>query len=156
MGSNNYEKKFPDWKERIIEASENNLSAAAAAASLGIKYDTYKKYAQKYGCFKTNPSGKGIKRDNPLRRIPLQEILEGKHPQYKTNNLKLRLYKKGILEEKCSICGLTEWLDKPITLHLDHIDGNCTNHKLENLRILCPNCHSQTDNWCGRNKGINN
>ena len=153
--SNNYEKKFPDWKERVIDASRDNLSASSAAASLGVKYDTYKKYAEKYGCFITNQAGKGISRDNPLNRIPLQQILAGEHPQYKTYDLKNRLYKEGLLHKKCSICGITEWLGKPIALHLDHIDGVSSNHRFENLRILCPNCHSQTDTWCGKNKGIN-
>ena len=57
-----------------------------------------------------------------------------------------------ILEDKCSSCGLTEWLGNPLSLHLDHIDGNNHNHVKSNLRLLCPNCHSQTDTWCGKNK----
>ena len=57
-----------------------------------------------------------------------------------------------ILENKCDICGINNWNNIPIILHLDHIDGDCHNHKLENLRLLCPNCHSQTETWCGKNK----
>ena len=52
---------------------------------------------------------------------------------------------------KCLICGISEWNDKPIVLHLDHIDGNNNNFKRENLRFICPNCHSQTDTYCGKN-----
>lgn len=51
----------------------------------------------------------------------------------------------------CLICGISEWNGKPITLELDHIDGNSSNNVRENVRLLCPNCHSQTDNWRGRN-----
>ena len=67
----------------------------------------------------------------------------------KTSKLKNKLIKENIVENKCDICGLTNWLDKPIVLQLHHIDGNPNNNSLENLQLLCPNCHSQTDNYCG-------
>jgi hypothetical protein len=85
-------------------------------------------------------------------KIDLMDILDGKHPTYQTLKLKNRLLKEKILEDKCSSCGLTEWLGNPLSLHLDHIDGNNHNHVKSNLRLLCPNCHSQTDTWCGKNK----
>ena len=85
-------------------------------------------------------------------KIPLEEILDGKHPQYQTNKLKNRMISEGVLENKCESCGLTEWLGNTLTLHLDHIDGNNHNHTRNNLRLLCPNCHSQTDTWCGKKK----
>ena len=85
-------------------------------------------------------------------KIDLMDILDGKHPTYQTLKLKKRLLKEKILEDKCSSCGLTEWLGNPLSLHLDHIDGNNHNHVKSNLRLLCPNCHSQTDTWCGKNK----
>jgi len=52
---------------------------------------------------------------------------------------------------KCEECGLTEWLNKPITLELEHIDGDNRNNVKDNLKLLCPNCHSYTDTWKGRN-----
>jgi Zn finger protein HypA/HybF involved in hydrogenase expression len=87
-----------------------------------------------------------------FKKIELDEILQGMHPTYQTMKLKNRLIKEKVLEYKCSTCGLFDWKGKSISLHLDHIDGNNHNHKLENLRLLCPNCHSQTDTWCGKNK----
>lgn len=52
----------------------------------------------------------------------------------------------------CNECGCRDtWNGKPLTLHVDHIDGNSDNNVLTNLRLLCPNCHSQTSTWCGRN-----
>lgn len=52
---------------------------------------------------------------------------------------------------KCECCGFTEWLGKPINLEIHHIDGNHNNNELENIQLLCPNCHSYTDNYCGKN-----
>lgn len=54
-------------------------------------------------------------------------------------------------ENICAICGISEWLEKPIRLHLDHIDGDRDNNVRDNLRGICPNCHSTTDTYCGRN-----
>jgi ribosomal protein L37AE/L43A len=54
---------------------------------------------------------------------------------------------------KCSCCGINEWNFKPIILEIDHIDGNSENNAPENLRFICPNCHSQTDTYKGKNKG---
>ena len=65
--------------------------------------------------------------------------------------LKERLFRDGIKERKCERCGITEWMGEKITLQLHHIDGNRQNNNVENLQILCPNCHSQTDNFCGKN-----
>lgn len=85
--------------------------------------------------------------------IPLTEILSGKHPQYKTYHLKQRLLKEGLKKNCCEQCGLTNiWNNKPIAIQLDHINGNSTDHRLENLRMLCPNCHSQTATFAGKNK----
>lgn len=86
------------------------------------------------------------------KKFELQDILKGKHPQYPTLKLKNRLIKESLLKNECSSCGLIEWQGKKIALHLDHKDGNSHNHILKNLRLLCPNCHSQTDTWCGKNK----
>ena len=85
-------------------------------------------------------------------KIPLSEILEGKHPQYQTNKIKNRLISEGIKENKCERCGITEYWNEPIVLQLDHVDGDSHNHMLSNLKLLCPNCHSQTITWCGKNK----
>lgn len=85
--------------------------------------------------------------------IPLDEILNGKYPTYSTFLLKKRILKEKILACICAECQLgSEWNNKPIRLQLDHINGDSTNHKLANLRILCPNCHSQTETFAGKNQ----
>lgn len=85
-------------------------------------------------------------------KIPLESILNGEHPDYQTFKLHNRLLSEGIKEHRCECCGNTEWNGKPIPLQLDHIDGDSHNHVLSNLRMLCPNCHAQTDTYCGKNK----
>ena len=55
--------------------------------------------------------------------------------------------------DKCSVCGLDHWLNKPINLEIDHIDGDAYNNVPMNLRLICPNCHSQTTTYKNRNKG---
>ena len=82
---------------------------------------------------------------------PIEEYLVfGKYCQ--SNNLKKRLLNEGLKEHKCEMCGITEWNGQPTPIELDHIDGNRYNNTIENLRILCPNCHAQTDTYRGRNK----
>ena len=60
-------------------------------------------------------------------------------------------YFKKTTEYKCSCCGISDWNDKPITLQIDHIDGDNSNNVIKNLRYLCPNCHTQTDTWGVKN-----
>lgn len=82
---------------------------------------------------------------------PLVEILTERSP-YSRSQLKKRLFKTGTLKEICSECIVgPEWAGKPLTLTLDHINGIHDDNRLENLRILCPNCHSQTPTFAGRN-----
>lgn len=80
----------------------------------------------------------------------LTDILNGKHPNYQSSKLLKRLVNEGYKEYKCEKCGITEWLNNPISLQLHHKDGNHTNNKLDNLIILCPNCHTQTDSYGGK------
>lgn len=67
--------------------------------------------------------------------------------------LKKKLIGFGMIQNKCSVCGLSgEWQGKPITLQLDHVNGDRNDNRLENLDLKCPNCHSQTVTFTGKNK----
>lgn len=73
--------------------------------------------------------------------------------RYASARLRRRLVEAGILQRRCDRCGLDVWLDEPIPLELDHVDGDRRNNELENLRLLCPNCHALTPTYRGRNIG---
>ena len=60
-------------------------------------------------------------------------------------------YVKRLRGEKCEVCGVVDWQGQPLTFQVDHVDGNRTNNSLDNLRVLCPNCHSQTDTYGHKN-----
>ena len=138
-------------ENEFVKVCNESQSMAKAASELGLHFNTFKKYAIKFGCYNTNQSGKGLTKKHNGNKIPTDEILEGKHPQYQTNKLRKRLIKEGIKDARCEVCGIVEWLGKPISFELDHIDGNSRNHSLDNLRVVCPNCHSQTETYRGKN-----
>ena len=143
-------------KEQFIQICKQSKSMMSAAAQLGIHFNTFKRYAVKYDVYKTNQSCKGIKKDysNAKNKFKLDDILDGKHPQYSTYKLKIRLIKEKLIENKCGECdGDPVWNGLPLSFELNHIDGNKYNHNLKNLQLLCPNCHSQTDTFRSKNKG---
>lgn len=138
-------------KDEFVKVCNESMSMVQASAKLGLHFNTFKRYAVRFGCYNTNQSGKGMKKKSEAK-IPLQDILSGKYPEFQTFKLKNRLIKEGLLKNECCKCGLTKWCDNPLNMELDHIDGNRTNHSLDNLRMLCPNCHAQTDTYRSKNR----
>lgn len=89
----------------------------------------------------------------PKNKRSLSDILVKDSTYSNTVNLKRRLFKEGLLIEVCSECGLEPlWNGQPLVLQLDHINGVSTDNRLENLRILCPNCHTQTDTFTNKRR----
>lgn len=125
-------------KEDLKWAINNSSTMGLAAKLLNVDWRTFKE-AQKHNLY--NP----VKQAN--NKFELVDILVGKHPQYPTSKLLVRLVKEGYKEYRCEVCRITEYNNARIGLEVDHINGNNSDHSLSNLRILCPNCHSQTDTY---------
>ncbi len=83
-------------------------------------------------------------------RIPI-EVLTAQQRNTARSHLRWRLIGDGLLDCRCAACGITEWLNQPLSLHLHHINGVRNDNCLDNLQLLCPNCHSQTKTYSGRN-----
>ena len=119
------------------------------------KPETIRKYIKLYGLDTSHFTGQRWNKGQTLDQnscIPLEDILKP-NVNYRSDRLKKRLVEKGILEYKCAICNNSgEWNGKPIVLELHHINGNHFDNTLENLQILCPNCHSQCEGHRKRGK----
>lgn len=126
-----------DWAA-IQAAHDSGLSARQCCARFGCSMSAWHN-AKKAGKLEVRST-----------RIPIDELLK-KGRRCNRGHLKSRLLKEGLKEERCERCGLAEWRGKPLRVTLHHINGDGYDNRLENLSFLCPNCHSQTSNFSGRN-----
>ena len=135
-------------KNMIINSQENTRSAAEAARWLGVSFNTYKKWSKFYGIFEQhlNQKGVGIKKGWATYKVPIDDIISGERQppaRYSISVFKKRLIEEGYFQEECSNCNYNEknLLSERICLNLDFIDGNSKNFRIDNLRLLCPNCY---------------
>jgi 5-methylcytosine-specific restriction endonuclease McrA len=113
---------------------------------------TYRETKARFG-FSSGAWGKAVEAGKIVtrRNVTSLETWLVESSTVNRQHLKRRLVKAGLKEDRCEECGLSEWRGEPITLALHHRNGVGTDNRLENLAILCPNCHSQTENFGGRN-----
>jgi hypothetical protein len=141
--------RIPD--EKFVEICQTSPTMAQAASKLGLRFNSFKKRALELNCYNPNQAGIGIRKNTP--KIPIEDIIfKNLHPHYQSFKLKARLFNENHKKNQCEVCNITEWEGKPIKMELHHKDGNRSNHHLDNLMILCPNCHSQTDTFRAKNK----
>jgi hypothetical protein len=135
----------PLLQSEIAAAQAVSKSGREASRKLGVNYLTYRKYARMYDMHTLlNPFNKGIKKDvDPeVGKYPLKELLDGKHPDYPVYRLKDKLIRSRKKDACCEMCDYRERrvVDGKIPLLLNFEDGDSTNHKLENIKLLCYNC----------------
>lgn len=134
----------------ILKMISENRPKFEIARVLDIKYSTLKKYLDEFGIeYAGNPSRKGI--PNDTQRKPVEEYL-GENKYVPASRLRNKLIESGIKEAKCECCGLTEWMGRKIPLELHHINMNKYDNRLENLTILCSNCHALAHDYCNTKK----
>ena len=99
--------------------------------------------------FSSRSWGKAVLRGEIVPRapgMPIEELLV-KGPARSRQHVKQRLLSEGLKQSRCEECGIDEWMDEPLNMALHHVNGDGTDNRLENLRLLCANCHSQTPNF---------
>lgn len=97
------------------------------------------------------PEWKKKQRNSKPRGFWTKDNIFTENSSFQRSKLKDKLIEFGLKENKCEICGNIQWLEQPIPLQIHHINGINNDNRVENLQILCPNCHALTDNYCGKN-----
>lgn len=147
--------------EQFIKAVKTSLSYAEVLRKIGLKvagsnYDTVKRKIAELNLDTSHMTGKVWNQRERFRQIkpkqPLEEILVEHSTYVNTNHLRQRLFDEGLKERKCECCGNSEWMGFPIALELHHVNGIKDDLRIENLQILCPNCHAFTDNYRGKGR----
>lgn len=147
------------WDEENLKFHiKNSKNKSEVLKKIGLKpftgnYDTLNKYILLYDINITHFT-LGFKKNNkPVNKISLIEILISGSTYQNTTALKKRLYKEELKQPICELCGQDEiWNHKKMSLILDHINGIHNDNRLENLRIVCPNCNATLPTHCGKNR----
>ena len=135
--------------DEIIEQMNLHIPLSVISSKLNMKHETLKHNLKILGVkIQTNQGGKGIAGGDYLPAM--HYITNGIY--ISAPRLRNKLFRDGLKEQKCECCGLTEWMNKPIPLELHHKDHNHFNNDLNNLEVLCSNCHAQRHGYSSKNK----
>lgn len=144
-------------KFRVESVVLTSSSVREALTKLGLKpaggnYASFKRFCAKNNISISHFTGQAWSKDKILApKRPISAYLSNSH-RIGSHRLKLRLFKDGLKEKRCERCGISEWQGEPAPLELEHINGNHDDNRLENLLVLCPNCHALTSTYRGKNK----
>lgn len=144
-------------KENLEQIVKDSVSVREVARKLGLKdkgstLKTIKKYISLYGIDSSHFTGQNWRKNKSKTYINKLEDILKPNTNYGSNRLLKRLVEEGIKSYECEKCRNSTWMGESLTLELHHIDGDHYNNSLENLQILCPNCHSQTPTYRSRTK----
>lgn len=143
---NNKRKYIEENLEIIKGMIAKNRPKFEIARVLGVKYETLNKHLKDLGIdYKGNPNRKGVSHSET--KTPVSLYLSGEK-NITASKLRNKLIDEGLKEYKCEKCGRTEWEGRPIPLELHHINMDHNDNRLENLQILCSNCHSLAHDYC--------
>ena len=145
-----------DRENYYIELIKNSNSLCEVCKKAGIVHTTGNYKTLKKIILENDIDVSHFKRNGGSYVKPraIEEYLV-KGSQITSYKLKNKLFSAGLKEKRCECCGNTEWMGKPINLELHHKNGDPRDNRIENLEILCPNCHSYTDTYSGKNQKMN-
>jgi hypothetical protein len=129
-----------DWAE-VQRYYDSGHTISECQVRFGFARATFMD-AAKHGELKTRPHGAPI------------EVYLVRGRRTNRTHLKQRLLAEGLKANRCERCGIASWLGEPLSMALHHVNGDGLDNRLENLVLLCPNCHAQTPNFSGRNRRL--
>lgn len=145
-------------EDQLREAVATTYSMRQCLFQLGLaahggNYETVNKAIKHFKIDRSHWTGQGwrkgatksLQRQKGVNEIFIKGILYN-------SSLRIRVLKESLIPYECDRCGINTWLEEPLALHLDHINGDRYDNRLENLRFLCPNCHSLTETYCKKKR----